>query len=373
MDKEYITTNEGILSIEISPSSNFESILRIPLTEVLNHEYSSVEGDFGYWFAIKLTESLNQSELIPFDSVGYVYGIRQLSTGKFYIGRTYSLWSRLFHAHWGNGHLEKYKSGRSEFILDISDFELVIFTIVSKSYSELEELIDSEESRFCKLTNSKLNGFNKTSNGKPGDAISNRVSVLNLKTNEQQYIPESEFDDSKYSYWSNITGRICVRNKLTGDYCKIYPEDFREDIYERGINTEGYIWIHNGNERRMISRDSTIPEGWELGSGFGSTEGLIMISNDNGERRYIDPLDKVPDGWWIGRDYSPTEGTISFFSCDLKRNFKIYPNEVINHLDKNLRIGFVRYEEYYSSEKYLSRPILTKDNYKDLIEEYLNS
>ena len=59
---------------------------------------------------------------------------------------------------------------------------------------------------------------------------------------------------------------------------------------------KGEIWITDGNNSKIISKNNDIPEGWRKGSHYKPNQDKIFITSET-ECKMIHKKDKIPDGW----------------------------------------------------------------------------
>lgn len=181
---------------------DFEYIIKVPLKDLYDHKDIIDGEEFGYWIGKLLYNGVkdlglkvpSDTEVLVFDKYHYVYGIHQLSTDKYRIGETVSLYNRLWQSH-GNGYFLKYDLGTS-FIKDLNDFEFIIFSMISRTDPDSYQLSRDLETKFSELTKSYEFGFNGSVDGKGHHQ--NTIWVINIETGEYQRINPSDFDESKF-------------------------------------------------------------------------------------------------------------------------------------------------------------------------------
>lgn len=146
-----------------------------------------------------------------------------------------------------------------------------------------------------------------------------------LSTYERTPEHNKKNGDAKRISWQNSEWRINQIAKRVGkkdseETKQLKGESSRQawrkpERHQRGVeamlgndNTLGFVWINNGTERRQISRDIPLPEGWFYGMLATHMNGRKIITNGTSERR-IYPLGLVPEGWWFGRRTDVQFGT----------------------------------------------------------------
>lgn len=245
----------------------------------------------------------------------FIYGIQNIVNEMWYIGRTKSIWQRLFNGRGKDGHVEMILNNDSRtFITNYKEFRFVIFEYY-KTSDITNEFISDREKFYVTKYNSFINGYNKTLSGdlNEGSQTRGRKVYTNIVTGEVRYLTDDQLNDLGENNF--IHGRV---NNI-GKYWYRSPDGLFESYFIEGSQ----------------------PDGWVLGRKKG-------MGGDNNRGR-----------WCI---------SFTWNTCEFYRPKDLYL-ELINKPESELR--FCKPDEFnwYELDKYKNLPLVTIDQAIQLLNE----